>query len=80
MNRVVIVDTGIDLSCPFFKNIKNDIQGILVSRNTDMSFRVETTQNNKLCINDEIGHGTAMAGIILQHNPNALYVSIVVVR
>lgn len=71
MNRIVIVDTGIDLSCPIFENAKHRIKGISISRNEDMSFCIETTTRNRLCINDEVGHGTAIAGIILNHNPDA---------
>lgn len=69
MNRIVIVDTGIDVYNPQYK--KNNIKGVFISKNKDSEYHVELASTLELCLNDEIGHGTAIASIILSHNPNA---------
>lgn len=73
MNKIVIVDTGIDIDNPKFK--KNKITGISINKSNNSTYCIEDAANIESCINDKIGHGTAIASIILSHNPNAeLYV------
>jgi len=70
MNKIVLVDTGIDTKSPLFEN-SNNISGVAIRRNKDGLFSVESAKENTMVIHDDIGHGTAIAYIIRSHNPNA---------
>lgn len=71
MSRVVIIDTGIDLANEsLLKKCKN-VSGICVTKNNNnSSYNVVTFEENPNCIYDDVGHGSAIANIILSHNPN----------
>jgi len=69
MSRIVIVDTGVDLFNPYFKNIKN-LKGIAIQKKDDLNFQITKQDENELCIHDDVGHGSAVAGIIFSHNSN----------
>ena len=68
MSAVAIIDTGIDLKSGFLSFKK--IDGISIDKNKDTDeIIIENYLNNPDCIQDTIGHGTAVAGIIFEHNP-----------
>lgn len=58
---IVIIDSGIDKSHSYFKNIENDINGIGIFENKE-------TNTLFFCDNyfDDIGHGTAISYIIMK--------------
>ena len=71
MNKIVIIDTGVELESSVVKNYRKEVVGIKVERRNDGTFDAISTFMDPLCVNDTVGHGTAVAGIILSHNPNA---------
>ena len=68
MNRVVIVDTGIDLLNEKLVSNKRCVDGYFISKTIDNTIKVTGISENKYCIQDEIGHGTGIAEIIASHN------------
>ncbi len=58
--KIAVVDSGIDLSHDIFKNISLETGWNTIDDSSDMY--------------DDIGHGTHMAGIIAQNDPNAVIV------
>ena len=69
MNKIVIIDTGVDINSTYIRKYVKDIVGIKVKKNGE-TFDVVSTSTDPTCINDTVGHGTAITGIILSHNPN----------
>lgn len=72
ITTIVIIDTGIDLNNVLFQNHIYD--GIYVRSVNDCKFDVQTYKKCNSCIHDDIGHGSAIAGIILSHNPNVQFI------
>ena len=69
---IVIIDTGIDLNNVIFQEHIHD--GVYIRSIDDSQFEVQTYASCKSCIHDDIGHGSAIAGIILSHNPNVQFI------
>ncbi|MEG2291718.1 MAG: S8 family serine peptidase, partial [Clostridium sp.] len=59
--KIIIIDTGVDISHPILKGMS--IEGECIE------FKNNKLYSNKK-IEDEIGHGTAINGIIAKHNKN----------
>ncbi|NMA85344.1 MAG: S8 family serine peptidase [Epulopiscium sp.] len=68
-HRIAVIDTGIDLSNMQIKKSMQSVQGVRFRRMKDSSLDITTTTEDQNCIIDDIGHGTAICGIILGHNP-----------
>lgn len=68
MLNIVIIDTGIDINSPILSRYRGELCGIKVIKDKKDSYKVITTMQDPLCINDDVGHGTAITGIILSHN------------
>lgn len=69
MNKIVVIDTGIDINNKLmaFKQIN----GVMICKDCRNKYSIVEYKEQKNCIQDNIGHGTAVCGIILSHNPNA---------
>lgn len=69
MSKVVVIDTGIDINNKFlaFKQV----DGVLIRKDCNNQYSIVECKEQKSCIQDNIGHGTAVCGIIFSHNPNA---------
>ena len=71
---VVIIDTGIDVNNTVFNDRIKD--GVYIETINNSQFYVESYKSNKDCIDDDIGHGTAIAGIIHLHCPESNFIII----
>lgn len=71
MSRIVIIDTGVDIHSKALKDYTSEICGIEITKSQCGGFDVIETSKDLSCIYDDIGHGTAITGIILSHNPDA---------
>lgn len=67
-NTIVVVDTGIDLNNTYLNHRR--IDGISIKR-IDGKYKITTLAEDANCIQDYIGHGTAVCGIISSHNAQA---------
>ena len=65
--KIIILDSGVDLSHPIFKRIRNVSTGIVIEKNDDQKLGYEIDNT----IRDEIGHGTAVTYIIAKNCPEA---------
>ena len=62
--KIVIMDTGIDVNNNKFAGIS----GVAIIRISENEFKAIDSKHSPECINDNVGHGTAIANIILNHN------------
>lgn len=71
MCKIVIIDTGIDINNKYIKFKK--IDGVLIKKSTNDNedYTIIHYYDNPSCIQDTIGHGTAVGGIISQHNSDS---------
>lgn len=64
--KILVLDSGVDVSHPLIKNIKNIVAGIakksLVSGEISIDWNAE--------VEDEIGHGTAITYLLAKNRPN----------
>ena len=68
MARIAVIDTGIDIGNKYLP--MRQFQGICIRKEGHGSdYRIVYTEDEPKCIQDNIGHGTAVSGIILSHNP-----------
>ena len=58
------MDTGIDVNNNKFAGIS----GVAIIRISENEFKAIDSKHSPECINDNVGHGTAIANIILNHN------------
>lgn len=68
LNRVVIVDTGITID----KNMLSYnrlVDGYCIKKGYE-GYDIISIKNNPNCINDDVGHGTGIAELIVSHNKN----------
>lgn len=69
-DTIVIIDTGIDLTNSFLGN--HHIDGVSICKLREQgTYKVTSYSENKECIQDNLGHGTAVCGIISSHNTQA---------
>ena len=66
--KVVVVDTGIDCKSIFFQNTKFSGVSIKRNKNSNNNYEICCYSAENTCIQDTIGHGTAVCGIISLHN------------
>ena len=67
MSKVTIIDTGIDLKSKYLTYAS--IDGISIKKSEfSGQYTVEKYIDDFSCIQDKVGHGTAVSGIITSHN------------
>lgn len=69
MCKVAVIDTGIDIGNKYLP-LKH-FHGICIQKQSNHSYCVTYSDEDQTCIQDHIGHGTAVCGIILSHNSDA---------
>lgn len=70
MCKIVVIDTGIDIENTFLS--MKCAHGICIKKQFENGeYSIVSTEQDRTCIQDNIGHGTAVCGIILSHNPEA---------
>lgn len=68
-HKIAIVDTGVDLkNHKLIQKINGKLEGIWFHKDGDSDINYISTDDDKKCIQDYIGHGTAILGILLEHN------------
>ena len=68
-NKVVIIDTGITIDETML-SYKRLVYGFRVKKNAG-KYEVTSIKNDLNCINDDVGHGTGIAELIVSHNKDA---------
>lgn len=67
-HKIAIIDTGVDLNNDYLKKIGRGFNGIQCYRTVSGEIECVSTTQNPECIQDYLGHGTAVLSIILSHN------------
>lgn len=70
MHKIAIIDTGVDLKNRTLVKRNRNAEGVYFFRKTEGNISLVTTKSDPMCIQDNVGHGTAMYNIILSHNEN----------
>ena len=70
MCKIAVIDTGVDIGNQYLKY--KHIDGVCIQRSEkdESAYSVVRYSDDPMCIQDSIGHGTAVCGIIAAHNPN----------
>lgn len=67
-HKIAIVDTGLDIKNLAVEKYNLDLKGVFCYYDSDNNIACITTKIDPYCIQDKVGHGTAMLNIILSHN------------
>lgn len=67
-HKIAIVDTGIDLKNLAIEKYNINVKGVFCYYDSDNNIDCITTKINPYCIQDNVGHGTAMLNIMISHN------------
>jgi len=67
MCKIAVIDTGVDIGNKYLKY--KHIDGVCIRRldKEGAAYSIVRYSDDHLCIQDSIGHGTAICGIIASH-------------